>query len=235
MSDYDTKGWFSINRKLLKSNLWLSCYFTRGQAWIDLIGLANYKKSSFFIRNIEIKVKRGQLAYSELTLSRRWKWSRTKTTNFLKYLENEHQIKQQRTNLTTVITILNYDEYQKQDTKEDTKKTPKPEIKTHTNNRNKDNNILYISDELKKIYPPSLLKDFELYWTESDSNGKERWKKEKTWDINKRLERWKRTQDKWQHEKNNRFQKVEDKETVRKPNIAGEPTPISNIIKQKDE
>ena len=105
-------GWVSIYRKLATSNLWLKQKFTKGQAWVDLIILANHKDSVIEKRGNQITIKRGQVGWSELALSIRWKWSRNKTTRFLKWLENEKQIIQQRTRITTIITIVNYEDYQ---------------------------------------------------------------------------------------------------------------------------
>ena len=105
-------GWFSIHRKLFDDPIWTAEKFTKGQAWVDLIGLANYTPGSVWLRGIEIKLKRGQLAWSELNLGKRWKWSRKKVDNFLKWLEKEHQIEHQKTKVTTLITITNYDLYQ---------------------------------------------------------------------------------------------------------------------------
>lgn len=58
-------------------------------------------------------------------------------------------------------------------------------------------------------YPPSMINDFLLYWEEG-----ERWRKEKVFDIPKRLERWKRQQDKWDWE---RSQKQALKKVVELP------------------
>lgn len=59
-------------------------------------------------------------------------------------------------------------------------------------------------------YAPSMITDFKLYWEETDVKGTPRWKKEKTWDIKRRLERWKRQQEKWDYEKekNNLIKKM---------------------------
>ena len=73
-------NYFKVNRSLLNSERWLSETFTRGQAWVDLFGLAQHKNTYFRIRGIRVEVQRGQLAYSVLTLSKRWGWSRNKTT-----------------------------------------------------------------------------------------------------------------------------------------------------------
>jgi len=118
MSQGYTKFW----RKLQDSSLWLSEKFTRGQAWIDLIGLANYTDGFFRIRGNKVKVKRGQLGYSEVSLADRWRWSRGKVRRFLVELESkkEEKIVQQKNNLTTLITILNYDKYQGNDTPDGT-------------------------------------------------------------------------------------------------------------------
>lgn len=58
-------------------------------------------------------------------------------------------------------------------------------------------------------YSPMMIKDFLLYWEEGD-----RYKKEKVFDVEKRLERWKRQQDKWDWEKSQKNVKIE--ETPRK-------------------
>ena len=107
-------GWIAFYRKLQESDIWLSEKFTRGQAWVDMIGLANHKDGSFRVRGNRVEVKRGQLAYSEISLANRWKWSRGKVRRFLAEIESEmeQKIVQQKTNLTSLITILNYDKYQ---------------------------------------------------------------------------------------------------------------------------
>lgn len=113
-------GWFRISRKLFENEIWYLEPFTKGQAWIDLIGNANHKEGQFEIRGNIITIKRGQIGWSELTMSKRWKWSRNKTRRYLKWLETIHQIEQQKDRyLTTIITIINYDRYQN-DTADDT-------------------------------------------------------------------------------------------------------------------
>lgn len=109
MASLDT---FNVARSLLFSELWLKDPFTRGQAWVDLVGLARWRAGYEFIRGVKIDLLRGQLAGSEISLGFRWKWSRTKVKNFLNLLEKEQQILQCKNNVTNVITITNYDVYQ---------------------------------------------------------------------------------------------------------------------------
>lgn len=114
------EGWFYTERSLIESELWLSEKFTRGQAWIDLIGLANHKKGFINIRGNIIIIQRGQCGWSEVRLGQRWKWSRKRVNNFLKWLEKEQQIIQQKSSRTSIITICNYEKYQKKNLKNDT-------------------------------------------------------------------------------------------------------------------
>lgn len=105
-------GWVKLHRKFFNDPLWLAETFTKGQAWADLFGNANHKPRKRWIRGVEISLARGQIGWSEVTMSKRWKWSRNKVRRFLKWLELSQQIEQQKNTVTSVITILNYDKYQ---------------------------------------------------------------------------------------------------------------------------
>ena len=107
-------NYFLVNRSLLHSARWLSEPFTRGQAWVDLFGLAQHTKGFFRIRGIKVDVDRGQLAYSQVSLAKRWKWSRGKVIRYLNELENNGDIVQQNTEVTTIISISKYDLWQGQ-------------------------------------------------------------------------------------------------------------------------
>ena len=103
----------TLHRKLSENSLWRSEVFTKGQAWVDLIILAEPKKCLLDVRGIMVSIKRGQVGRSELELATRWRWSRGKVRRFLKWLETEQQIVQQKTNVTSLITLTNYERYQK--------------------------------------------------------------------------------------------------------------------------
>lgn len=105
-------NFFKIDRKLLDHSLWMSEKFSKGQAWIDLIGLVNHAPGYFFKRGIKVDVKRGQSGKSIKTLMSRWKWSRGKVVRFLNFLKNESMIDYKVGNQTTLITICNYELYQ---------------------------------------------------------------------------------------------------------------------------
>lgn len=113
-------GWIRINRKLFTSDMWLGEPFSRGQAWVDLINLANHKLGFIRVAGDKITIKRGQCGWSQLKLSQRWNWSRGKTRRFLNELELDEMIKQETNTRTTIITICNYNTYQGRDTTGDT-------------------------------------------------------------------------------------------------------------------
>lgn len=109
------EGWIKLHRGLVDNQLWRCEPFTRGQAWVDLLLLANFNHSYFFKRGVKIEVERGQVARSEVELADRWKWSRTKVRKFLNDLEKEQQIEQYKTNVTQLITVVNYNYYQEKE------------------------------------------------------------------------------------------------------------------------
>src|SRR6185503_7267647 len=61
-------------------------------------------------------VLRGQIGFSMQSLGERWMWSKGKVLRFLNELEDEQQIVLQKNNITTIISIVNYNKYQLNDT-----------------------------------------------------------------------------------------------------------------------
>jgi hypothetical protein len=177
-------GWIKLYRKLIDSNLWLAEPFTRGQAWVDMIALANHDDGYIRVRGIRIDIRRGQLAWSELSLAARWKWSRNKVRKWLEELEKkEQQIEQQKNRVTTLISIVNYESYQGQGTTDETtegtterqqkvqQKVHKQEVKKEKKKRN--NTLLSRFDEFWKAYPKKkAIADAEKAWMKiNQENG----------------------------------------------------------------
>lgn len=107
-------------RRLFQSELWIGEKFSRGQAWVDLIYLANWKDGHIRVRGNLLKVKRGQVGWSIVKLADRWMWSRGKVTRFLNELHNEHRIEQQKNSISSLITIINYNNFQPNGTADST-------------------------------------------------------------------------------------------------------------------
>ena len=165
-------NFFKVNRRLLDSERWLRTKFTEGQAWVDLCGLAQYRDSYVKIRGIKVDIKRGQLAYSQLTLSKRWKWSRDRIRRFLNKLELDGDIRQQNSLVTTIITISKYDIWQ--GTEPDIKTTNKTTSKTDTriDTKDKNNNINTINTINTEIPSNEIVKIIDAFKLVNPSYGK---------------------------------------------------------------
>lgn len=145
--------------------LYLSEPFTRMQAWIDLLLLANHKEGFFYVRGNKVVVGRGQVGTSSRTLASRWQWSRGKVERFLKDLENDNQIEPQKNNVITLISICNYDDYQNTEpqTEPQTSRrqtTDEPQTDRNKNDKkeknvNNDNNRDK-AETAKRFAPPSI-------------------------------------------------------------------------------
>jgi hypothetical protein len=120
-------GWIKLHRAIMHNKRYFSEPFTYTSAWIDLLLLANHSENIVNKRGIEILIKRGQTGYSSHALAIRWKWSRSKVERFLDSLEKDNQIEQHKTPITTITTIINYDEYQSSEPERKQKETPQDE------------------------------------------------------------------------------------------------------------
>jgi len=136
------EGWIKLHRQLMDNAMYFSEPFTRCQAWIDLLLLANNKDSFFFKRGIRVDVKRGQVGYDIESLGKRWKWSRGKVERFISMLENDSQVVRQKNNITTLISICKYNIYQSSDKANDNpnrKADGQQTIKQTDTNKKEDN------------------------------------------------------------------------------------------------
>ena len=152
---HERTTFFTIDRKLLEDPYWLSEPFTKPQAWVDLIGLANYRNLKR-MEGDQMKIyKRGQVVSSVRTLAERWKWSQEKVRNFLKALESDRMASTKKSAKGVVITLENYAFYQdvqqpkRAANREQTEHSPSthraetehsPRQKNNDNNVNKGNN-----------------------------------------------------------------------------------------------
>lgn len=101
-------GFFTIDRELLTHDLWLEKPFSRGQAWVDLIGLANHSDTKLMVRGKSIEAKRGEVNRSFRWLADRWGWSVNKVRRFIEFLEAEHMVEHKTEHGETVLTLCNY-------------------------------------------------------------------------------------------------------------------------------
>lgn len=158
------EGYISLHRSLLDNPIFNSEPYTKGQAWVTILMLANYKEGFVQIKNGElIKVERGECGYSELALSDIFKWSRGKVKRFLNLLESEKMIQQKIRSNRTIIKICNYELYQNRTVNDTVNSTVNDTVNGHltiqqtdiNNKDNKDNNDnnIFLLEKEKKLDP----------------------------------------------------------------------------------
>jgi len=162
------RGYIKLYRRITDNKLWKEKPFTKGQAWVDMLILTNYQADTLFVRGIEIEIKRGQLGRSEVKLAERWGWSRGKIRRYFDFLKKEGNIEQQTKHqkgiVTSVITILNYEDYNGNDTVNDTPSgTPNGQHKnTKQYTKKKDKKVKKEKKETDKsawVLPDDIIKD----------------------------------------------------------------------------
>ena len=112
MEKKKSKGWVKVYREIMENDLWEDKPFARGQAWVDMIMLANHKDHEFLFNSTFLNVTPGTVVTSKRMLGERWGWSRTKVTKFLNELEMVEMISQKSDTKKTVIKLVNYEKYQ---------------------------------------------------------------------------------------------------------------------------
>jgi hypothetical protein len=137
-----TKGWISVHRQIQNHWLWKDKPFSKGQAWLDLLLMANHEDSKFLLGNQIIEVKRGDVITSEVKLTKHWGWSRTKVRTFLELLEADSMIVKKSDSKKTALTIVNYGLWQDSQTaKEQQKDSVGTALKQQKNTINNSNNV----------------------------------------------------------------------------------------------
>ena len=143
-----TTGFLKLYRKFFLSEFWTEeREFSRAEAWLDLLNIVEFVRSSKFIRGKRIDVEVGEVIASGRYLAERWQWSHKKVRNFLAALEQAHQITQRRAQGENIITLTKYASYNSMIPEEGTPKgTPKGTEGAHRGHKyiekeeNKENN-----------------------------------------------------------------------------------------------
>jgi hypothetical protein len=114
----DDGGWIKLHRSLAKHPLWLKEPFTIGQAWADLLMLANYHDSTVFVGHKVMTIHRGQVFTSLERLGTRWRRDRKTVRRWLGAYGSDGMLDRATAYGAdggyTLLTIRNYDAYQGQ-------------------------------------------------------------------------------------------------------------------------
>ena len=106
----DNKGWVKTYRSLMDKG-----YYTDSCAvhlWTHIIFKANHSEREFMWNGSIIKVERGSFVTGRKKLSLETGIEESKIYRLLKMFESEQQIEQRTNNRNSIITVVNYDEYQ---------------------------------------------------------------------------------------------------------------------------
>lgn len=133
-------GWIKLHRKLLENPIFKNERYLK--LWIYLLLKANHKGDKLMWNGGVLEIKEGQFVTGRKKIALDTELKQSTIEDILKYLENQHQIRQQKTNKYRLITIVNWQTYQHADTKSDIKATTKRHLadtnKKGKNEKNKD-------------------------------------------------------------------------------------------------
>lgn len=106
-------GVFAVSRNIFEHEFFANEPFTEREAWIWLIREAAWKDRRARVGKTLVSLKRGQCSFSMRFLADAWSWSKSRVHRFLARLESEAMIGTETGQGVCVVTICNYDEYQR--------------------------------------------------------------------------------------------------------------------------
>lgn len=169
-------GFVKIPRSILIEDQWVKEPFTRGQAWLDLLMLANWKPGHITVQGMIVPIGRGEVGWSEEALSQRWKWSRGKVRRFFDELERYKRCirkqHKQRDRRKSVITICDYDKYSGDNRQDSTGGSTGNSTASGTIYKKNNNEELHSFENFatEQSFPQG---DFDLFWNAfSDKRGR---------------------------------------------------------------
>lgn len=110
----DNTGFIKLHRKLLDNPIVCkdSDYLA---VWIYLLLNATHKEIPAIFKKQKILLQPGQLITGRVSIANKLKVSESKVRRIINELKIDQQIDQQPSNKNSLITILNWNEYQKSD------------------------------------------------------------------------------------------------------------------------
>jgi hypothetical protein len=163
-----SQGAIFLHREITDHWLWKDKPFSKGQAWVDMILLANHTENKVPYNDKVTIISRGEFIRSERFLAMRWGWSKASVHRFLILLKNDSMIDIKSNQKANQISILNYNEYQeirtKKEPKVNQKRTSSEPVVNLNNNEEEciknDKNIYRTSVKLLKTEYDSLIADY---------------------------------------------------------------------------
>lgn len=197
------EGWIKLHRSLQDHWLWTDKPFSKGQAWIDMLLMANHDTGRVVFGSEIITVERGSFITSETKLMDRWGWSKAKLRAYHRLLEEDGMISKKTDRKKTTITIVNYGGYQElKTTKEppadhgETTEKPQTEHKQEVKNEKNEKKIK------REVFTPPAVDDVMGYCNEKgyqvDAERFVDFYSSKGWMVGKnKMKDWKATVRNW--------------------------------------
>lgn len=166
------QGYIKLHRQIQDCWIWIDENeperFTRGQAWIDLLLFANHREKKIRYNDGFKIIKRGQFLTSKRKLAERWMWNRRTVDRFFDLLVKDEMVSVEYTTKHTLVTIINYDNYQSsevesapqsapQSTPQDTPQST-PRSSTNKNDKNVKN-----EKNVKNVFKKPSLEEVKAY------------------------------------------------------------------------
>lgn len=163
-------GWIKIHRSI--KDHWLYTekrVFSRFEAWNDILLTVNYSDAQTLIKGKLYNVKRGESILSLDSWAKRWGWEKSSVRRFLKLLENESMVVLDSDNVTTRLTVCNYESYQDERNADETRKKLKRnsnEIQTTPIKEEKEE-----QEEKRRVFIKPTTQEVQDYMKEIEYNG----------------------------------------------------------------
>lgn len=153
------QGYIAIHRKMLDNPV--VCKDADHIAvWCYLLLNATHTNYDVFFKGERLTLRPGQLLTGRKSISKQFNVSESKVQRILKLFESEQQIEQQTSNQNRLITILNWDSYQKGEQRNEqqlnnNRTTTEQQLNTNNNvnKGNKVNNDTGYEKFVKKLLP----------------------------------------------------------------------------------
>jgi hypothetical protein len=121
------RGVFAVDRGLFDHDCFADEPFTEREAWVWLISEASWRARVRRVGRVVVDLKRGQLAASLRFLADKWQWNKDAVDRYLARLRGRDMIATDSATGINIITICNYDVYQRTSLPDATAAATEPE------------------------------------------------------------------------------------------------------------
>jgi len=138
------EGWIKIYRKIIDSKVWDNPVGLK--IWLWCLIKANHKECDVVLNRKSIHLNRGQFVFGRMSASEELRQSPSTVRNWILFLKQDSCLDIKPSNKYSIITVINYDEYQSLDSNLVSKITAEKKQNNTANNVKNDKNInTYVS------------------------------------------------------------------------------------------